>query len=79
MGSLANNKYRFFSGIGVLSAVDALGMKGRLVQTAGAVDRNALATSTVKQEVIIQPIRVLGTNVNKEAFNHQWGFNPLRA
>lgn len=62
-----------------MSAVDAFGMKGRLVQTAAALDWNALARLTVKQEVIIKPIRASGANANKEAFNHQWGFDPLKA
>ena len=51
-------------------------MKGRLVQTAVAIDWNVLARSTVKQEVItIQIIRA----VNNEALNHQLGFNDFQS
>ena len=55
--------------------IEDSGMKGRLVQTAVAIDWNVLARLTVKQEVVIQSIRA----VNNKALNHQLGFNSFKA
>ena len=50
-------------------------MKGRVLQPVVAIDWNVLARLTMKQEVIIQPIRA----VNNEALNHQLDLNDFQS